>query len=1043
MKQILALAVIALTALWVVSCEEDVGSSPPVYTVTIKQPANGGTISASPVNGQSGTTVSLTNSPAENYTFSHYTVDGEAVNGATFTLTKNVTISGEFTYNAPIYTVTVNQPANGGSIGANPVSGQSGTIITLTNSPAEDYAFSHYIVDGEAIDRDTFTLTKDLIVRGEFTYTGTEAAYTVTVNQPASGGSIDASPASGPAGTVITLTNSPAKDYTFSHYIVDGEAIDSDTFTLTKDSTVSGEFTYNEPIYTVTVNQPANGGSIGASPVSGQSGTTVSLTNSPATGYTFSHYTVDGEAIDGDTFTLTKDSIVSGEFTYNEPIYTVTVNQPASGGSIGASPVSGQSGTTVSLTNSPATGYTFSHYTVDGEAIDGDTFTLTKDSTVSGEFTYNEPIYTVTVNQPASGGSIGASPVSGQSGTIITLTNSPAEDYEFSHYIVDGETVNGAVFTLNKDVTVSGAFNYGEEMRLGEGGPLARLVVPATAGEDAVLEVSGTAAEYRGVRVASLNGVITADLSGRAVQVRLSAESPAEISLAYVHYIRAALKGKGGTGVSVTETTAFTPVFSSGEWIKGSARYNLIIQNLYDNYKVENKFTESGVEVMSGIKIARDGADDKCKVVYSRDIKVLDLSYIADYTDSQWPVNGIDLKKGGSGNIIPETSIKIHEGKWNETSYGTVSFSTFTEYAELLRSIGAYPAQGNAMRPDNGSVQIVSAGADANIMSNGIYDFILCYYNPSGAGAAGADEEGRALLPEWGVYGQFSAVLDGVGAPPAGVVSRDIGGVVSADRNRKGASRTTGAPSSYGTGGEPRADFINNITVPMANYLVSAVHVPEFKNTNIIGNGDKWYAWDGSSGKISDTRVILMPTSNVGLIGSYNNITTEGSFYGVTDLVSATPMGIGHHLIDKTGYLNLWNNVPREIRVSGFFVANIKGSGGNYIVGGVSTPETIPNVIIFSKKYTNALSSGAEYYQPFYRAFVDSSGKVKLTGAGSDFDAKYLGFDSTKPIPAFDEEAWLTAANNGTTPPDLAPNYASLDPEYKWNNQADLDLDSE
>jgi hypothetical protein len=166
---------------------------------------------------------------------------------------------------------------------------------------------------------------------GVFCYTWSDPVYTVTVSQPIGGGTIGANPAHGPAGTVITLTNSPAEDYTFSRYTVDGDTLNGDTFTLTKNVTVSGEFTHAETIYTVTVSQPANGGTIGADPTSGPAGTTITLTNSPAADYTFNRYIVDGDTLSGNTFTLAKDVIVSGEFTYTRS-YTVTFDSNSGSG---------------------------------------------------------------------------------------------------------------------------------------------------------------------------------------------------------------------------------------------------------------------------------------------------------------------------------------------------------------------------------------------------------------------------------------------------------------------------------------------------------------------------------------------------------------------------------------------------------------------------------------------------------------------------------------------------------------------------------------
>ncbi|MDR2133860.1 MAG: hypothetical protein LBP27_02040, partial [Treponema sp.] len=231
------------------------------------------------------------------------------------------------------------QPDEGGTISASPLSGPDGTTVTLQNTPAEGYVFSRYTVDGEDLDGDTFTLTKDLSVSGVFTYTGGTTSYDVTVVQPEEGGTISASPLSGLDGTTVTLQNTPAEGYIFNAYIVDGEGISGDTFTLTKDVTVSGEFTCLGGIlsYNVTVVQPDEGGTISASPLSGPDGTTVTLQNTPAEGYVFSRYTVDGEDLDGSTLTLTKDLSVSGvfrtpggSFAYGENTVVVIVDSAES-----------------------------------------------------------------------------------------------------------------------------------------------------------------------------------------------------------------------------------------------------------------------------------------------------------------------------------------------------------------------------------------------------------------------------------------------------------------------------------------------------------------------------------------------------------------------------------------------------------------------------------------------------------------------------------------------------------------------------------------
>jgi hypothetical protein len=70
--------------------------------------------------------------------------------------------------------------------------------------------------------------------------------YTVTATKPANG-AINASPASGPAGATLTLSNTPQEHYTFSHCILNRTRLNSNTFTLNNSATASGEFTCTGP----------------------------------------------------------------------------------------------------------------------------------------------------------------------------------------------------------------------------------------------------------------------------------------------------------------------------------------------------------------------------------------------------------------------------------------------------------------------------------------------------------------------------------------------------------------------------------------------------------------------------------------------------------------------------------------------------------------------------------------------------------------------------------------------------------------------------
>ena len=276
--------------------------------------------------------------------------------------------------------------------------------------------------------------------------------YSINVVQPANG-SVAASATSATAGTTVKLTASPAEGYTLDYFTLDGARINGDTFIMpARNVEVSAVFTANA--YSITVVQPANG-SVAASATSATAGTTVKLTATPAEGYTLDYFTLDGERINGNTFSMPARNVdVSAVFTANA--YSINVVQPANG-MVSASATSATAGTTVKLTANPAEGYTLDYFTLDGERINGDTFSMpARNVDVSAVFTANA--YSITVVQPT-GGTVSASATSATAGTTIELTATPAEGYTLDYFTLDGERINGDTFIMPaRNVEVSAVF---------------------------------------------------------------------------------------------------------------------------------------------------------------------------------------------------------------------------------------------------------------------------------------------------------------------------------------------------------------------------------------------------------------------------------------------------------------------------------------------------------------------------------------------------------------------------------------------------------
>ena len=289
------------------------------YSITVVQPT-GGTVSAFATSATAGTTIELTATPAEGYTLDYFTLDGERINGDTFSMpARNVEVSAVFTANA--YSITVVQPT-GGSVSASATSATAGTTVKLTANPAEGYTLDYFTLDGERINGDTFIMpARNVDVSAVFTAN----AYSITVVQP-TGGTVSASATSATAGTTVKLTANPAGGYTLDYFTLDGERINGDTFIMpARNVDVSAVFTANA--YSITVVQPANG-TVSASKLSAFFGEAVELTAVPDEGYELSHYVVNGAANNGGTFTMpARDVIVTAVFTkVAEPSVNLALN---------------------------------------------------------------------------------------------------------------------------------------------------------------------------------------------------------------------------------------------------------------------------------------------------------------------------------------------------------------------------------------------------------------------------------------------------------------------------------------------------------------------------------------------------------------------------------------------------------------------------------------------------------------------------------------------------------------------------------------------
>jgi len=160
-------------------------------------------------------------------------------------------------------------------------------------------------------------------------------------------------------------TDSTEKKPTYKYIEPDNYAV---TLTVTDDDGLTDTCTYaltvNLPTYTLTTSvSPPGSGSVSLNPAGGTytSGTNVSLTASAASGWKFDHWGGDASG-SSNPVTITMDSNKSVT-AYFVQYYTLTTSvSPAGSGSVSPSSGTYLSGTNVSLTATPASGWRFDHW---------------------------------------------------------------------------------------------------------------------------------------------------------------------------------------------------------------------------------------------------------------------------------------------------------------------------------------------------------------------------------------------------------------------------------------------------------------------------------------------------------------------------------------------------------------------------------------------------------------------------------------------------------------------------------------------------------
>ncbi|HMP20568.1 MAG TPA: InlB B-repeat-containing protein, partial [Ferruginibacter sp.] len=366
-------------------------TSPTTYTLTTTaNPSAGGTVSGAGTYN-SGSAVTVTATPASGYSFTGWSGDASGTNtSVTITMNSNKAVTANFQQNGGGGTSTIRieddaTTATGlclyeGAI-SNNGGANNGKVINLSNSAGRAVewrvgaaATGSYTLNWRYVNSSTSnTYSMRLIVNG------------TTLNEALPFPKTSSSTVFANTTTAVTLNagnNSIRLESTTSNATADIDWIEI-TGNAPTAANCSGEAPVNYTLSTTSV--PAAGGTVtGAGTYS--SGTSATVTATPAAGYTFTGWSGDASGTNSSTsVTMNSNKSVTANFA---PItYTLTTSSsPAAGGTVtGAGTYN--SGTSVTVTATPAAGYTFTGWSGDASGTNtSNSVTMNSNKSVTANF---------------------------------------------------------------------------------------------------------------------------------------------------------------------------------------------------------------------------------------------------------------------------------------------------------------------------------------------------------------------------------------------------------------------------------------------------------------------------------------------------------------------------------------------------------------------------------------------------------------------------------------------------------------------------------
>lgn len=346
----------------------------------------------------------------------------------------------------------------------------SGKVSTTTDNKVftfkPDVALSPFLVYTGTITAKATDVFHTAMV-ADYVWTFTTIPLVTITAAPVLGGVVTGAGAFA-QGSVATVTATPNTGFTFVNWTVNGTAVSTSSsyqFTIAGNSALVANFAAIPAgnFAVVLSSAPVAGGATTGSGAYA-SGSTVTVTATPTTGYTFRNWTENGTIVSTSSsyqFTLTGNRTLVANYTVipASQLALVLSSNPVIGGSTSGSG-SYSSGTSVTAVASPNSGYSFINWTENGNPVSTSasyTFAITTNRTLVANFALIT--YTLTTN--AVNGTVAKNPNAAtyNSGAVVQLTATANPGYTFTGWSGDATgNTNPLNVTMNANKNITALF---------------------------------------------------------------------------------------------------------------------------------------------------------------------------------------------------------------------------------------------------------------------------------------------------------------------------------------------------------------------------------------------------------------------------------------------------------------------------------------------------------------------------------------------------------------------------------------------------------